>query len=423
MSINLTPEQEQDVAEVKEALQERVDGGDDILDILDQSEETLLQEDSVYELYQDNAKDIRDRYEIEKQNINGIHRSDDIMQNDLNLWLGHDGRLHGNDNTLFIQEPIRIDAFDFPPAPIQDVEFELAIIARENHIKEIVQAIALGGNVTDMGLFDDVDDTSVTFRIQANSGFVAGVYGVLDTGTDFGIFKVVSVTPIPFSPEVPYDAGPPEVLFSPEVQASDLLEVIWIDDIALPMGIMPQSNYSLKPQGTISGNPTSPPQVVKGGVSFGDTERTNKFHPRTNFAFQNFLNYMRASWNYRLYYAQNQLMEFNANLHDFLDNDYKTNKLEPFIAELNQLISDDLFTDVILNPFWTTLINRSTDTNDRMVEIINQLEGDVYDLFYKFHVFRLNKVGGPFYKVDKLDLTRTMVIDQQARDNLALNSI
>ena len=423
MSINLTPEQEEQVEEIKVVLIDRIAGGDIILDLIDENEIALNEEDEVYELYEDNAQDIRDRYETERQNINGIHRSDDIVQGDLNSWLSHSGRLHGNDNTLLIQEPIRIDAFDFPPAPIQDAEYELSLIEREDHIKAIVQAIALGGNVTDMGLFDDVDSTSFSFRISPNSGYISGDYGVLDSGTDFGIFKVVSVTPIPFSPEVVYDMGPPEVLASPEIPASDLLQVQWIDDIPLLAGIMPLINYSLKPQGTILGNPTAPPQVVKGGVSFGNTERSNKFHPRTNFSFQNFLNYMRASWNYRLYYAQNQLMEYNANLHDFLDVDYKIDKLEPFIASLNQLISDDLFTDAVLNPFWTILINRTTEANDRITEITNQLEGDVYDKFYQFHVFRLNKVAGPFYKADKLDLTRTMIEEQQARDTLALGSI
>lgn len=423
MSINLTPEQVEQVEEVKKVLADRVAGGDVILGLIDDNEIELNKEDEVYELYQDNAKDIRDRYEIERQNINGTHRSDDVYQNDLALWLKHSGRLHGNDNTLIIQEPIRIDAFNFPPAPIQDTQYELSIIPRETHIKSIVQAIALGGNVADMGLFDDVDSTSVTFRISPNSGFTIGAYGILDTGSDFGIFKVISVTPIPFSPEIPYDPNPPEVQFSPEVPASDLLQVEWIPDIPLLAGIMPEVVYSLKPQGTILGNATSPPQVVRGGVSFGEAERANKFHPRVNFAFQNFLNYVRASWNYRLYYSQNQLMEYNANLHDLLDTDYKTDKLEPFISSVNQMISDDLFTDAMLNPFWTILINRTTEANDRITEITNQLEGDVYDKFYQFHVFRLNKVAGPFYKIDKLDLTRTMIEEQQTRDTLALDSI
>ena len=35
MSINLTPEQEEDVLEVKEGLQEKVDGGDTILDLIE----------------------------------------------------------------------------------------------------------------------------------------------------------------------------------------------------------------------------------------------------------------------------------------------------------------------------------------------------------------------------------------------------
>ena len=423
MAINLTPEQEQDVTEVKEALQEKVDGADEILVLIDENEETLEQEDGVYELYQDNAVDIRDRYETERHLINRYSRSDDINQTDLNLWLEHNGRLHGNDTALIIQEPIRIPAFDWPPNPIEEVEWELKHGVEETHIKDIVQAIAFGGNVTDMGLYDDVDASSVSFRVQPSSGFTIGSYGCLDNGTYFGIFKVTNVTAIPFSPEVPYDAGPPEVLYQPEVPASDLLEIEWIEDITIPAGIMPQTTYSLKPQDTINGDPNTPPQVVKGGIVFGNTERGNKSHPRANVAFQGFLNYTRAMWNYRLYYAQSQLIEFNANLHDFLDNDYKTNKLEPFINYLNQLITDDLFTDAVLNPLWTELTTRATDAGDRVTEITNQLEGDVYDKVYQFYVFRLNKMGGPFYKIDKLDLTRQMIIDQQARDNLALNSI
>lgn len=423
MAINLTPEQEQDVLEVKEGLQVKVNGADDVLDTISEAEETLNQEESVYELYQDNVRDIRDRYETERHLINRYKRSDDVTQSDLNQWLSHQGRLHGNDETLFIQEPIRIPAMDWPPNPIEEPEWELASTIREAHIKAMVQAIALGGNNVDMGLYDDVDATSVTFRVQEGSGFVAGQYGVLDTGSDMGIFKVISVTAIPYSEEVPYSAGPPEVPYQPEVPATDLLEVEWLQDIILPAGIMPQTTYSLKPQGVIQGNESSPPAVVRGGVSFGNTERTNKTHPRVNYTFQVFLNYVRAMWNHRLYYAQSQLIEFNANLHDLLDDTYKTSKLEPFVNNIQQVIADDLFTDAVLNPLWVELTTRDTDANNRVTEITNQLEVDVYDKIFQFYVFRLNKMGGPFYKLDKLEQARQMVIDQQARDNLALNSI
>ena len=416
MSINLTPEQEAQRDNLRDnVLPQEVVSAETAIVAVESGIDKVEEKDGIFLLYQENSIEIRNSYEEERRSIDGFYRNDDITQNDLDNFLDHEGRLHNNDDFYIEPHPVRIDAFDWPSAILQDVDYENKYITHEILIRGLLSTGFQGTSF--VSLYDTIDSGSVKVNIEVGSGVQVDRLLIIDNGTDSCMFKVTGITN---HAEIPSDPGDPEeeppIPPTEGTKAYDELDIDFVDEFG----------FDFKPSGTIVGgtkglsDPLSPKYVFT-GLIWSNTERIAQVATNANHAFQRYLDYLRLLWITRKNFISTQILEIVDNLDDDIDLDYKTD-VEEKLTEINTIITNDDFSDAGLLIVNTWVTERDLQITDR-IPIINNRLPIFYDKFYNFVNLRINKTFGSYYELSKLGKAIDMFEDKKDGANQGIDGI
>jgi len=391
MSINLTPEQEEfkDFLQ-NEKLPQAIEGNETSIGVIQETELELTEEDSLYETFQNYYLLIRNSYEGERRFIDGVHRNDDVSNSDYVGFIGHTGRLHNNDFAYLGSDPVRIDAFDFPPS-IQSVDNDFEIKSTDTRLVIYDWLVnGFGGSTPNVftELVEDIDPSDTEITIAEGSGIQAGDFCIIEGNGHFCLFTVVSVT---------------------NDNDNDILEVEYYKDDFF--------SIDFSPTGTIEADE----DIVFTGLVWSNSERSSQITANAPIAFNAILNYKRGFDSKRRDFINFQVIEINDNPNNSTDNDYLIAITQSF-ALIEEIILDDDFSNTALSDWVDFYANREIEATDRVAEIESKITS-FYDKIYSFAVVRYSKNQGTAYVLDKIDQIIGLLQNKIDRDENLISEL